>query len=150
HQMLFDGITPRNCMPSLHTAWATAIFIHSRKGPRILRFAGAFWLIATLCATLGFGYHYGVDLLAGVVFAFTIEAALRANDRGWERPGIRLVAHGATVFAVLLVSYRYLPVEMAEHPWVSGPLLILATASVVHAYVRTTKPWDQKAAPATT
>lgn len=31
--MPFDEFTPRNCMPSLHTAWATAIFIHSRKGP---------------------------------------------------------------------------------------------------------------------
>lgn len=32
HHLPFDEITPRNCMPSLHTAWATAIFIHSRKG----------------------------------------------------------------------------------------------------------------------
>lgn len=37
--MPFDEITPRNCMPSLHTAWATTIFIHSRKGPRFLRFS---------------------------------------------------------------------------------------------------------------
>ena len=114
HPMPFDEITPRNCMPSLHTAWATAIFIHSRKGPRFLRFAGTFWLIATLGATLGFGYHYGVDLVAGVVFTLTIEAALRSLDRGWDRSGIRLVAYGATVFAALLVSYRYLPMEMAD------------------------------------
>ena len=77
HPMPYDEITPRNCMPSLHTAWATAIFIHSRRGPRALRYAGTFWLIATLTATLGFGYHYGVDLVAGVVFTLTIEAALR-------------------------------------------------------------------------
>ena len=92
HPMPFDAFTPRNCMPSLHTAWATAIFIHSRKGPRFLRFAGTFWLIATLAATLGFGYHYGADLIAGVVFTLTIEAALRAHARGWERSGIQLVA----------------------------------------------------------
>ncbi|MFC5031864.1 MULTISPECIES: phosphatase PAP2 family protein [Streptomyces] len=147
HPVLFDAVTPRNCMPSLHTAWATAIFIHSRKGPRSLRYAGTFWLIATLCATLGFGYHYGADLVAGVVFAFTIEAGLRAHDRGWERSGIRLVAHGAAVFAGLLVAYRYLPMEMAEHAWLSGPLLVLAMASVVHGYLRTTKLWDLKAAP---
>ena len=30
HPVTYDMITPRNCMPSLHTAWATAIFIHSR------------------------------------------------------------------------------------------------------------------------
>ncbi|MGW1498373.1 phosphatase PAP2 family protein [Streptomyces mirabilis] len=148
HQMPFDEITPRNCMPSLHTAWATAIFIHSRKGPRILRFAGTFWLIATLGATLGFGYHYGVDLIAGVVFALTVEAALRSLDRGWDRSGIQLVTCGATVFAALLLSYRYLPVAMARHPWEFGPLLILAMASVVRGYVQTAQLWDPKAAPA--
>ncbi|MFC9291901.1 phosphatase PAP2 family protein [Streptomyces sp. NPDC057052] len=145
--MSFDEITPRNCMPSLHTAWATAIFIHSRKGPRVLRYAGTFWLIATLCATLGFGYHYGADLIAGVVFTLTIEAALRAFDQGWDRSGLRLAAYGATVFTALLVSYRYLPSEMAGHPWVFGPLLLLAMGSVVYGYVRTTARWEPRAAP---
>ncbi|WSQ06794.1 phosphatase PAP2 family protein [Streptomyces sp. NBC_01231] len=145
HPMSYDQITPRNCMPSLHTAWATAIFIHSRKGPRLLRFAGTFWLIATLSATLGFGYHYGVDLVAGVVFVLTIEGALRSLDRGWDRPGIQLVVHGATVFAALLVSYRYLPMEMARHQVVSGSLLVLAMASVVYGYVRTTRLWEPTA-----
>ncbi|MFF8477076.1 phosphatase PAP2 family protein [Streptomyces sp. NPDC015414] len=147
HHMAFDGTTPRNCMPSLHTAWATAIFLHSRKGPRLLRFAGTFWLIATLTATLGFGYHYGADLIAGVVFTLTIEAALRSLERGWDRTGTRIVVHGTTVFAALLVSYRYLPVEMARYPWVSGPLLVLAMASVIHGYVRTTRLWDPAPVP---
>ncbi|MFF4014295.1 phosphatase PAP2 family protein [Streptomyces sp. NPDC001843] len=148
HRMPFDELTPRNCMPSLHTAWATAIFVHSRRGPRILRFAGTFWLLATLSATLGFGYHYGVDLVAGVVFALTVEAALRSFDRGWDRSGIQLVAYGTTVFAALLLAYRYLPVKMAEHPWVFGPLLILAMASVIQGYVRTTRLWDPRTTPA--
>ncbi|MGN9759529.1 phosphatase PAP2 family protein [Streptomyces sp. SD31] len=148
HAMPYDEITPRNCMPSLHTAWATALFIHSRKGPRILRFAGTFWLIATLGATLGFGYHYGVDLIAGVVFVLTVEAALRSHERGWDRSGIQLVAYGVLVFAALLVSYRYLAVEMATHPRVFGPLLILAMLSVIYGYMRTTKPWEPKAAAA--
>ncbi|MEU1408881.1 phosphatase PAP2 family protein, partial [Streptomyces sp. NPDC005728] len=124
-----------------------AIFVHSRRGPRILRYAGTFWLIATLGATLGFGYHYGADIIAGVVFTLTIEAALRSLARGWDRSGFQLVAHGATVFIALLLSYRYLPVEMAEHPWVFGPLLILAMASVIHGYVRTTRRWEPKTAP---
>ncbi|MGW5496895.1 phosphatase PAP2 family protein [Streptomyces olivaceoviridis] len=148
HPMTYDGITPRNCMPSLHTAWATAIFIHTRKGPRILRYAGTFWLIATLGATLGFGYHYGTDLIAGVVFALTIEVALRSLDRGGDRSGVQFVAYGTTVFAALLVSYRYLPTQMAGHPWLFGPLLILAMASVIHRYVRITGLWEPKAAPA--
>ncbi|MFI0510431.1 phosphatase PAP2 family protein [Streptomyces sp. WSLK1-5] len=137
HSIPFDGITPRNCMPSLHTAWAVAIFIHSRSGPRLLRYGGTFWLIATLCATLGFGYHYGVDLVAGVVFTLTIEAGLRSYDRGWDRSGLRLTAYGATVFVALLVSYRFLPVTMAEYPWLAGPLLLLAMGSVIYGYLRT-------------
>ena len=64
------------------------LFVHSRKGPGLLRFAGTFWLVATLSATLGFGYHYGADLVAGVVFALTVEVAMRTYDRGWRRPGI--------------------------------------------------------------
>ncbi|MFF2025010.1 phosphatase PAP2 family protein [Streptomyces sp. NPDC058171] len=145
--MPFDEITPRNCMPSLHTAWAVAIFLHSRKGPRLLRLGGTIWLIATLSATLGFGYHYGVDLVAGVVFTLTIEAALRALDRGWDRAGVLLVAYGATVFTAFLISYRYLSMEMATYPWVFGPLLILAMTSVIYLYMRTTKAWDAKPAP---
>ncbi|MEU8728464.1 phosphatase PAP2 family protein [Streptomyces tendae] len=147
HAIPFDDITPRNCMPSLHTAWATTLFVHSRRGSRAMRFAGTFWLVATLTATLGFGYHYGADLVAGVVFALTVEAAMRAFARGWDSGAVRLVAHGTTVFAVLLVAYRYLPVEMAEHPWAAGPLLLLAMASVIVGYVRTTRRWEAKAVP---
>ena len=139
HAMPFDEITPRNCMPSLHTAWATTIFIHSRRGPRLLRFAGAFWLVATLTATLGFGYHYGVDLVAGAVFALTIEAALRTYDRGWDRAGVGLVVYGAAVFTGLLLSYRFLALPMAHHPWAAGPLLVLALLSVVYGYLRVTR-----------
>ncbi|MEU2060393.1 phosphatase PAP2 family protein [Streptomyces sp. NPDC013455] len=147
HHMTYDGLTPRNCMPSLHTAWATAIFIHSRKGPRVMRYAGTFWLIATLGATLGFGYHYGADIVAGVVFTLTIEAGLRSQARGWDRSGTRLVGYGAAVFAALLLSYRFLPMEMATYPWLFGPLVVLAAASVVHLYVRTTRLWDPQAVP---
>ncbi|MFG3281347.1 phosphatase PAP2 family protein [Streptomyces sp. NPDC048111] len=146
HHMPFNEYTPRNCMPSLHTAWATTIFIHSRKGPRLLRIAGAFWLIATLGATLGFGYHYGTDIIAGVVFALTIEAALRALARGWDRSGTQLVVYGSVVFTALLLSYRYLSMTMAQHPWVFGPLLLLATLSVIHLFIRTTKAWEPRAA----
>ncbi|MEU1075530.1 MULTISPECIES: phosphatase PAP2 family protein [unclassified Streptomyces] len=146
HPFPYDEITPRNCMPSLHTAWATTIFIHSRSAPRIGRVAGTFWLVATLSATLGFGYHYGADLLAGVVFAVTIEAAMRSFDRGWDRSGIQLVLYGAVIFTALLLSYRYLPLEMAHHPLVFAPLLLLTTGSVIYGYVRTTKRWKTETA----
>ncbi|CAL9637965.1 phosphatase PAP2 family protein [Streptomyces sp. enrichment culture] len=140
--MPFNDYIPRNCMPSLHTAWATAIFIHSRKATRLLRYGGTFWLIATLGATLGFGYHYGADIIAGVVFTLTIEAALRTQAHGWDRSGLRFVAYGAAVFTALLVAYRYAPTPMAAHPWLFGPLMVLAMLSVIYGYVRTVKRWE--------
>ncbi|WP_395574460.1 phosphatase PAP2 family protein [Streptomyces sp. BK79] len=132
----FDEITPRNCMPSLHTAWAVTLFVHSREGSRPMRFAGTFWLAGTLTATLGFGYHYGADVIAGVVFALTVETAMRSLAHGWHRPAVLLVAHGTAVFAALLASYRFLPAQLAAHPWIYGPALTLATASVIYGYAR--------------
>jgi hypothetical protein len=120
----FDDSTARNGMPSMHTAWALAVFIHSRGGPRWLRSSGTFWLVCTIAATLGFGYHYGVDLVAGAVLCLTVESALRepARVRSWSRMG--LVAFGAAFLAVLLVCCRYFAEAMARYPLLFGPLII--------------------------
>lgn len=135
--MLFDSGTARNCMPSMHTAWATALFIHSRSGPRWLRWGGALWLVCTLLATLGFGYHYGCDLIAGAVLCLTVESALREPDRGWDRYRIRIVALGAAVFAGLLLSYRFLAVTMATYPVPSGLAMLAASAAVGFGFYAT-------------
>ncbi len=130
----FDTITPRNCMPSLHTAWALALFLHTRGGPGWLRLLGTGWLGCTLAATLGFGYHYGVDLVSGAVLCLTLEAALRDPDRGWGWFRIRLVAGGTAVLAAQLAAYRYLPHLMAEHALLAGPLLIGSLVVVAVAF----------------
>jgi hypothetical protein len=128
--MRFDSVTARNCMPSMHAAWALALFIHSRTGSRWLRWAGSFWLVGTVLATLGFGYHYGCDLAAGAVLCMTVESALRDPDRGWDRPRLRMVALGLVAFTGLLLSYRFLPVTMARYPVPAG-VAVLGTLFVV-------------------
>ncbi|MFI6172155.1 DUF5933 domain-containing protein [Nocardia sp. NPDC051052] len=134
--MAFDGITPRNCMPSLHTAWALSLFIHSRRGPIWLRVGGTFWLVCTLIATLGLGAHYGVDLVAGAALCLTVESALRDPDRGWDHSRIRVVALGVVTFATTLLSVRYLAPTMADHPFVSGlGLLGLLAALAILFYL---------------
>ncbi len=140
----FDDVTPRNCMPSLHTAWATALFLHSRSGPRWLRWMGAAWLACTLAATLGFGYHYGVDLVTGVVLCLTLEAALRDPDRGWGMFRIRLVAGGALLIAAQLAAYRYLPAVMAQHALIAGPVLLASLVAMIVAF-RATFPVQEPA-----
>ncbi|MFQ6329111.1 DUF5933 domain-containing protein [Nocardia sp. CWNU-33] len=124
--MPFDDFTPRNCMPSLHTAWALSLFIHSRRGPLWLRWGGAFWLVCTLVATLGLGAHYGIDLVVGAALCLTVESALRDPDRGWDRARIRLVTFGIAVFAGVLLCIRYLALPMANYPVPFG-IAILGT-----------------------
>jgi len=130
----FDHFTPRNCMPSMHTAWALAVFIHSRQGPRWLRWGGAFWLVGTLTATLGFGYHYGVDLVAGAVLCLAVESALRDPERGWDRTRVMLVGGGAALLAALLWSFRYLAVPMAHLPELFGPVIVALLAAYSLAF----------------
>lgn len=134
HAIPFDHSTPRNCMPSMHTAWALAVFIHSRQGPRWLRWAGAFWLVGTLTATLGFGYHYGVDLVAGAVLCLAVESGLRDPDRGWDRARILLVGSGVALLAALLWGFRYLAVPMAHLPEIFGPVLLALLAAYSLAF----------------
>lgn len=147
--MPFDNATPRNCMPSMHTAWATTVFLHSRRAPdgspapRWLRWGGAFWVLATLTATLGFGYHYGADLLSGAVLCLTVESALRAPGRGWDRARIGLVGAGLGLLAVLLLSYRFLAVWMSEHPFPAGAMALGLFAAYAWAFAAT---WFGRAA----
>ncbi|WP_378740044.1 DUF5933 domain-containing protein [Nocardia brasiliensis] len=147
--MPFDGITPRNCMPSLHTAWALSLFIHSRRGPLWLRWGGAFWLVCTLIATLGLGAHYGVDLVAGAALCLTVESALRDPDRGWDHARIRVVALGIVTFAATLLATRYLAQPMADHPIPAGiAILGLLTALSFLFYKTWFTPTRNQAAPA--
>ncbi|WP_228836494.1 phosphatase PAP2 family protein [Nocardia brasiliensis] len=138
--MPFDTATPRNCMPSMHTAWALSVFLHTRRdtdggpAPAWVRWGGTFWLLATLTATLGFGYHYGVDLVAGAVLCLTVESALRDPERGWGWFRIRLVAGGLAVLATLLLSYRFLPVSMAEYPVLAGTVVLALLAGLAAAF----------------
>ncbi len=131
----FDDVTPRNCMPSMHVGWALAVFIHSRSGPRWRRWGGAFWLAGTVIATLGFGYHYGADLVAGVVLCLTVESALRDAQPGWGARRPWLVVGGGALLTALLLCYRYLAVPMARLPLLFGPLIIGVLVAYIAAFV---------------
>lgn len=130
----FDDVTARNCMPSMHLAWALVVFLHSRTGPGWLRWGGAVWLVGTVLATMGYGYHYGVDLIVGAVLGLVTEAVLRESPRGRESPRVALAVFGVALLTVLLLSYRYLAVQMAQLPLLSGSLLIGALVVLSAAF----------------
>ncbi|MFI5095207.1 MAG: phosphatase PAP2 family protein [Candidatus Acidiferrales bacterium] len=65
---------PRNCMPSLHLAWALLILWYS---PRYLRIPSAVLVALTALATLGLGEHYAIDLVAALPFTVAVCALAR-------------------------------------------------------------------------
>lgn len=126
----FDTMTPRNCVPSLHTAWAVVLFLHTRSMAPWLRRLGAVWLVVTLLATLGFGYHYGFDLVVGAIFGVTVEAAVRSATNGWRRDRTALLAWGSLVFAALLGVIRYRAEVLAAHPVIGAAVVLAVLGSV--------------------
>lgn len=116
---------PRNCMPSLHAAWALAAFWLARPHGRAVRALTGVFLAFTLLATLGTGYHYLVDLVASV--PFTAAAwALVARTTGRERLArLHVVAGAAALLAGWLALVRLAPTALP------APLLWLVAAAVV-------------------
>ncbi|CAM3619878.1 phosphatase PAP2 family protein [Tsukamurella ocularis] len=136
----FSQAAPRNCMPSLHTAWATAILLHALRGPRLLKAFGVLWWVFTISATLGLGAHYGVDLVAGLVFALTLEAALVRPEDGWHPRRIATVVGGSLAFVAILLAIRYLSVSMAQSGYFAAVALLGTVAVMAAAYARIARP----------
>lgn len=131
----FSEMIARNCMPSLHTAWATCILIHGWRGSVVSKVFGTLWLICTTGATLGFGFHYGIDILAGVIFTLTLESALTRPELGWSRHRVAVIAFGAAAFAGLLLATRFLSVELAASGTIGGLALLAVVLAVAIAFL---------------
>jgi hypothetical protein len=74
---------PRNCVPSLHTAWVLMAFLASRGMSWPIRFLTGFWLAVILIATVGSGEHYLTDLVVAVPFVLMMRA-LCASEVPWS------------------------------------------------------------------
>lgn len=125
----------RNCMPSLHTAWAMCIFLHGWRGGLPSKVFGTVWLIGTTGATLGFGFHYAIDVLAGAIFTLTLEAALTRPELGWSKHRVGVIAIGVGTFTSMLLATRYLSEEMATSGALGGLLLIAAVLVVAAGFL---------------
>jgi hypothetical protein len=98
---------PRNCMPSLHTAWALLLWWHSRSLSRGLRIAAGVFLGFTILATLGFGAHYAFDVV--VAFPSTLACRAICVRTSPEAKAFRpwTIAWGALLTATWLVLLRH-------------------------------------------
>lgn len=125
----FDVMTilaNRNCMPSLHTAWAIAIFLRTRALGLPIRLAGASFLGVTILATLGLGYHYAFDLVVAIPFAIGVDGLPEVIHTGWPRAKTISVGICALLTAIWMLALYFVPDFIGAHPlfaWLS----ILAT-----------------------
>jgi hypothetical protein len=122
---------PRNCMPSLHVAWAVLIYWHGRTLGGLARAGAAVWLALTILATLAMGQHYFVDLVVAVPFAALIDGLAGGAAQGPERSARRRLITTAGGF--LAVWYAIL---LLASPGASGGLALrlLALATVAASW----------------
>jgi hypothetical protein len=117
---------PRNCMPSLHTAWALVVWWHTRGLPGWVRALSALFLGLTLLATLGLGLHYAFDLVVGVPFAVTVQATCVPHPEGSLSSRAWVVGLGAGLTGLWLLVLRY-----------GGSLLVISRGSTWAAVLLT-------------
>jgi membrane-associated phospholipid phosphatase len=81
----WGGSTPRNCYPSLHTAWGVILLIFAWRHLRPL-----FWVIVgplamLIGATSYLRYHYLTDVVAGALLAVAMAALTPRLEAAWRR-----------------------------------------------------------------
>ncbi|ABF39583.1 hypothetical protein Acid345_0578 [Candidatus Koribacter versatilis Ellin345] len=96
---------PRNAIPSLHMGWVLLAWWNSKGLHWFWRAIVLYFVLFTVCATLGTGEHYLVDLIVAYPFALLLQAISKtslpiADRQRW----VPLVASVATIllwFALL-------------------------------------------------
>jgi PAP2 superfamily protein len=71
HPIEIPASQARDCLPSMHMAWAIFVYLACRGTRRIIWF-GAYCVFVTIISTLGLGEHYLVDLIVAFPFALIV------------------------------------------------------------------------------
>ena len=129
--MLVTASVARNCMPSLHTAWALALVWQTRGAARWLRYVTWWCLAWTVAATLGLGYHYVVDLVVAVPF-LTFIRALCAWHSEQRAERARALVGGLSLVLAWLFVLRWHTERLAAHVAMT---YLLSIASTVLAFL---------------
>ncbi len=116
---------PRNCMPSLHSAWALLVWWNARPLAGWMRALAAAFLTITLLATVGLGFHYVVDVVAA--FPLTLAAQAWATRVTNERLRRSAIAAGLAMTLAWIAMVTWSDVFLAT----PAPALWLLASAVV-------------------
>jgi hypothetical protein len=100
---------PRNAIPSLHMGWVLLAWWFSRGLTAMERAIVAFFVVFTVCSTMGMGEHYFVDLVVAFPFALLIESICRYDFplRGSRRISSAVI--GVGMILAWFVALRLAP-----------------------------------------
>ena len=98
---------PRNAIPSLHAAWIFLVFWYARKLSLMERIAAGIFVFFTLCATLGTGEHYLVDLVVAIPFTVFILALTRLIFRGDRKSALVPLVGGLAGVLLWFAALRW-------------------------------------------
>ncbi len=110
-EMRIDFVRPlsnaaRNCMPSLHAAWALLVVSNSRPFAFRVRFLACTFLALTLLATLGLGEHYFIDLIVAFPFALSVRASCATSLPRSQCERLAATAAGGILTAAWILALR--------------------------------------------
>ena len=131
HRILIQAIPiagPRNAIPSLHMAWVLLAWWFSRGLTVLERTIIAFFVVFTVCSTMGTGEHYFIDLIVAFPFALLIEALCRF-DLPWR--SFPRVLSALSAFATILVWFaalRFLPNMFLASPIIGWLACVVTVA----------------------
>jgi hypothetical protein len=102
-----NGNIPRNAIPSLHMAWVMLLYWNTKGQSRAMRAFLAIYVALTVVSTLGTGEHYFTDLVAGIPFAFAVQAIVAPDTKSAFSRRALAAASGLslTLFWLLLVRF---------------------------------------------
>jgi len=118
----------RNGMPSLHTAWALVFAWCTRPFHAAVRGLGLAVVALMVVATLGFGYHYVIDLVAAVPFAAAAQASVTRVPDAKRRERLGVIAGSVALAGVWIVAPRVTPDPSGAFRWVVVAAAVLTVA----------------------
>jgi spermidine synthase len=131
----------RNGVPSMHLAWALALWLGARVlGVPWVRALFAAWLGLTVLSTLAMGEHYLVDLVVAVPLVVGV-LALCALDVPWRGARARAVLAGMALTLAWIAMLRFGAGILAAAPFLAWPAVIATLVASALIYL----PFEQAA-----
>jgi hypothetical protein len=136
---------PRNAIPSLHMGWVLLTWWYSKGLSVVERSITMLFVVFTVCATMGTGEHYLIDLVLAYPFALLM-IALCAWPPAWKQIKLlQALLFGVISILVWFAALRYGPRVF----WVSPVVPWLLCAATIGASVWLKKRFDDAPSEAT-